>query len=129
MPDPEAANSTRNPVFLRVPLLQDIEASMQTSRRALLSGDVDALERLTQQQSATLMQLRQIISNDKCTPAVWCAAKRVLEAGRVLDFLIRRMQQRLTVAVNCSSQAQATYQPPATAPAGFVPVRASAERS
>lgn len=92
-------------------LLERLETSMRVSQRALLSQDVNALERMTAEQRSTLTELRARMERER-PPACLQAAQRVLEVGRVLEFLIGRMQRKLMVAANCRAAAQPTYQPP-----------------
>jgi len=99
--------AAREPDRLR--LLCELAASLQASQQALLARDVAGLERLTAEQALLGRQIRH--SGDARSEAVLAAEKRVLDLGRIQNFLLDRAQRSLRTASNRAAGPHSDYAP------------------
>ncbi len=108
-------------------LLHELEIHLLASRQALVFGDVAEIESLTNKQSS----LQRVISDvwlqevavsapapkwsdetgtESSTPLL-LSAQRILQLGKVQEFMIRRMQRHLRGMRNSSAGPRLTYSP------------------
>ena len=100
-------------------LIEDIERNLLASQRALLSGDLHRLEKLTAEQGLFARKLADVlrafsVSASAITREVRAAQLRVLHLGRVHIALLARQQQRLRTLRHRLAGPQSLYGPPAS---------------
>jgi hypothetical protein len=110
----------------RLSLLKELETSLQASQRALLSGDLEALQRETCEQ----LRLQRALdagwppnrANSESNPPgnefassvdLRAAQMRVLHLGRVQAAILARANRWLTTVSNLLAGPEAGYTPPA----------------
>lgn len=116
-------------------LLAELGRSLETSQRALVSRDLEGLERATCEQIGLRRSL-EILGTENCAPegaapqivagqidpalaaGLRAARWRVLYLGRVQAALLRRTQRSLRIVSNRLAGPEASYTAPAYTPPG-----------
>jgi hypothetical protein len=115
-------------------LLRELEASLETSQKALLARDLESIEQETREQMRLQQSLAILLENglvsEKCngmpqtilrrvcnpdTEQLLLTAQRVLHLGWVQATLLNRAQQSLQMISRLLAGPSATYVPPSCA--------------
>lgn len=123
------ARKTPEPARTRLALLRQLEASLFSSRNALLALDLAAIERGTREQTALSRKLAEEIARERLAePALDAelkeefeeeleeefqrSARGVLQAVRLQSALLMRAQGKLRVLANVLAGPGVNYGPP-----------------